>query len=654
VDDCTSDVSLLTAAGSNPLKLDPYNRTDPAITDLDTYAEAILATNPSLTAADLVAFAPCNYAKGGDGISDAPAGFAQNSKTDTEQFSQEIRGSWAVNDRVNLSSGLLYWKERVEQDSLNSTTISGGPACFIQNTDVDAAFTGLFLNGGTENFTSTNPVQDQCGNTFLPVAHWMDETYQGRKDGGGDVTKRDTDHYSWYGSVDYDLTDKLTTRLEARFTREDNEVTGNLQNPCYDPNARVGDDDCTDAAGGDRTEVGGGGRPLGPSSAVLCGSTGRCDTMGVAASSNSLYYDGAKLADGAPTWWGWGYGNMWGDQASVDKTDRFWAPKATLEYAWTDDVMTYFSWSRGIKPGGFSLLSTGAFGLDANLDGNYDEIDYDSERLDVWELGAKTTLFDGRVRLNGSAYYQDFKDKQVTVQAVVGDTVGTVVRNIQGSEVYGFEFDGTWQITEQLRVSGGYTYLDTEYTDYDIITQSTGDISRLALGEANSTCDEIKQIPGTTGDSNSDYGCALSFNGNELERAPKHAFQATLNWSDTLLDTGYDWYTETSFRYQDSRYVEAFNVAEFAAYNITDWRIGIIADTWEVTGFVDNVFDDDTITTGGSNVGLVTGSFGIGVGTTTGLFPPGVNAGPKLPSDVYAQLPNPRIAGVRATFRFGE
>jgi iron complex outermembrane receptor protein len=209
-------------------------------------------------------------------------------------------------------------------------------------------------------------------------------------------------------------------------------------------------------------------------------------------------------------------------------------------------------------------------------------------------------------------------------------------------------------MTDRFRFSGGYTYLDSEYTDYTILTRSANDIARIALGPSSSDCSTIGQVEGTDGTSNLDYGCEMSFNGNELERAPKHAFQANLNFTDDLLDTGYEWYTEASFRYQDSRYVEAFNVVEFPAYSITDWRVGLIADTWELVGFLNNVFDDDTITTGGPNPGIPTASFGFAIGGGQDWGFPGVNAGPKLPSDAYAQLPNPRIAGLRATFRFGE
>lgn len=634
-DDCSADVNSIREAGTDPLGSG------------GSYADALLAAGTITDISDdaqLAPYSPCNSALGGDDINDASTAFAQNSRTDTSQLSQEFRGSWDINDSVNFTTGVLYWKESVEQFSNNSTTIMGGPECYIQN--------GRDASQLPPNATQvqTDPLQDQCGSTSLSVAYWSQETYQGRLDQGGDTTRRSTDHYSWYGSLDLDLTEKFTVRLEARFTREDNEVQGLVQNPCLNPDDRPGDEGCTTAAGGDRNEVGAGGQPTGPSAVLLCGQVGRCDRLGLAPTSGSPYYGQTPQAQGAFSWWDWGYQPMPGFSQSIDKTDRFWAPKATFEYFWNDDVMTYFSWSRGIKPGGFSLLTSGAFGLDANLDGNFDEIDYDNERLDVWEIGAKTTLFDGRVRLNGSVFYQDFKDKQVTVQAVVANTVGTKVDNIDGSEIRGLELDASWQVTENILFSGGYTYLDSEYTDYTIITRSANDIARVALGNGDDC--NIEQIPGSDPASVGSYGCEMSFNGNELERAPKHALLANLNYTNNLFETGYEWFGEASWRYQDSRYVEAFNLVEFPAYDITDARLGIMADYWDVTFFLNNVFDDDTIITGGPNPGIPTGSFGFGIGVPP--FPPGINAGPKLPSDAYAQLPNPRRAGIRATFRFGQ
>lgn len=99
--------------------------------------------------------------------------------------------------------------------------------------------------------------------------------------------------------------------------------------------------------------------------------------------------------------------------------------------------------------------------------------------------------------------------------------------------------------------------------------------------------------------------------------------------------------------------MEAFNIVEFQAYSLTDLRFGILANSWDVQLYVTNVFDDDTVISGGPNPGIPTGTFSFGLAAP----PPvgsGINAGPKLPSDIYANMPNPRIVGINAKFRFGQ
>jgi outer membrane receptor protein involved in Fe transport len=610
---------------------------------------------------DLSRFAPNNVNLGPDGINDASVNFIEDDSTDTDQFSQEFRLAWQATDSLNFTSGLQYWQERTDVDDLNSAAIAGGAGCSL-----------IFGNDPSQpngsGFAQLNAISDQCGNTNLIAAYFMPDLYQGRLEAPS-YAGRETDHYSWYGSTDWDVTDRFTARFEARFTKEDNQVTGDIQTPCVNgelPQSWYIGQGLTPPPGAcdniqpglNKFDTANGGQATGPSNVIICGQVGRCDRVGIAAESGNPWYAGNNVPDGqtsfdGDSWWAFGYQPLDGVQETLKRTDRFWAPKATVEYAWNDDVMTYFSWSRGIKPGGFSLLTSGAFGLDANLDGNYDEIEFDEERLDVWEIGAKTTLFDGRVRLNGAAYFQDFKDKQISVQKVTGGTTGVEVENISGSEVRGMEFDVTWQINENWLASAGYTYLDTEYTDYTFVSKSVGDISRANFGTPGQNCSELAPLPGGDPD---DVGCVISLNGNELERAPKNAALVNLSYTNNLFDTGMEWYGETNYRYQDSRYMESWNIVEFKAYSLTDLRLGILSDVWDVQFYVTNVFDDDTVISGGPNPGIPTGSFGFGFSLPPSFAQggPGINAGPKLPSDIYANLPTPRIFGVSAKFRFGE
>ncbi len=645
--------------------------------------------------ARLAAYAPCSdYVTDvngdgtpGDGISDLSNFFIEDSDNNTQQISQELRLAWQINDAFNFTTGVQYWAEEVVVNDTNSVFIGGGNQAYIQGfgTDVanftDGGYSTIGPGSGQNNF-QTNPIQNQASRSALIGAYWAQNAFQGRLVQPSH-TERTTDHYSWYGSLDYDITEKLIVRLEGRYTKEDNTVTGAVMTPCInglpyfnqlidaddtDPNNNDGtkyegrETNCSNGSTSisgqpDAVETANGGQATGPSAVLVCGQTGDCQRIAAAywdpstgiAAGNSVGFIPYNVTAPNSFWYN-GWSPTKSNPQKLERQDNYWAPKFTTEYFFNDDVMGYFSWSRGIKPGGFSLLTSGAFGLDANLDGEFDEIEFEPERLDVWEVGTKTTLAEGRLRLNGAMFFQDFKDKQVTVQKVTGGTTGTEVVNISGSEVRGMELDATWMATDNLRLQVGYTFLDSEYTDYDIVTQSNGDILRIGLGPSGSDCSEKAELPGSTAESKQ-FGCALTFNGNELERAPRHAWLVNANYTAPFMETGMEWYTEVNYRYQDSRWMEAFNIVQFPSYSLTDFRLGLLQDTWDVQFYVTNVFDSDTIISGGPNPGIATGNFGFGIAA---LFPPSVNAGPKLPSDIYANLPNPRIAGIRANFRFGQ
>ncbi|MGI9307668.1 MAG: TonB-dependent receptor, partial [Gammaproteobacteria bacterium] len=560
---------------------------------------------------------------------------------------------------------LLYWKEDVDLQDRNSTLVTGGPGCYVFQNDflTGPNYTDTTQVPGAANFLNIIALQDQCGNTEVVAAYWADDAWKARL--GNDATQhRETDHWSWYGSLDFDFTEKFTARFEARYTKEDNEVTGPVMTPCLSgapANTPSDPDTCFTGGAPDRNVAGAGGQATGPSTAVLCGQTGRCDRLGIAntavADGGSFWYAGnntnGPLAGNfsGDSWWPWGFAPMTSFQDTPPtRTDRYWTPRLTLEYSFTEEVMTYFSWSRGIKPGGYSLLTVGAFGLDPNLDGNYDEAEFDPERLDVWEIGAKTTLFDGRLRLNGAMFYQDFKDKQISLQKTIGNTTGVVTENIDGSEIYGVELDATWQITDNWLTQLGYTWLDSEYTDYTVVTNSATTIIKNAAGPAAGDCSTVAVIPGS--DPNAPrYGCEVSFNGNSLERTPEHAILFNLSYTHQLGDTGMDWYGEGNYRYQSSRYIEQFNIAELGSYSLTNLRFGLMKDAWDLQLYIDNVFEDDTVQNAGPSVGIPNAQFVLGVAA-----PPDVTAviaGPNLPQDMYANLPNPRIVGLRFNARFG-
>ena len=132
-------------------------------------------------------------------------------------------------------------------------------------------------------------------------------------------------------------------------------------------------------------------------------------------------------------------------------------PKIGLTYTPSDDLMLYASYTEGFKSGGF-------FGRQANFD-----IDpsYQPEFVKTLEFGVKSTLMDGRMNFNATAFTSDYEDKQEAILIPVNLTnVATVVRNAANLDIMGLELEMQFQATEKLRLRAAYGYLDAEYTGY--------------------------------------------------------------------------------------------------------------------------------------------------------------------------------------------
>ncbi len=129
-----------------------------------------------------------------------------------------------------------------------------------------------------------------------------------------------------------------------------------------------------------------------------------------------------------------------------------WQPKVSVSYHFTPDIMSYGVVSRGFRAGGFNGLTAPP------------EVDtYQPEITTNYEAGIKSELFDRRLRLNGSVFYTDYTDI-IQTDIVIGTTGQATVFSRNGGEAtsQGFELDAAYKVTQDLTVSGGYTYLDIE------------------------------------------------------------------------------------------------------------------------------------------------------------------------------------------------
>ena len=133
-----------------------------------------------------------------------------------------------------------------------------------------------------------------------------------------------------------------------------------------------------------------------------------------------------------------------------DVHENLYAGKLQLEYRPQAGVMYYGGVNRGTKAGGFNAPFLGGPNpVDA-------QVPYKPEVLYSYEVGAKTTLLDHRLRLNGAVFYYDYRDYQGFKFLNFATIVGNYAADVKGAE-----FDVEYRPVSALTLSAGAAYVDS-------------------------------------------------------------------------------------------------------------------------------------------------------------------------------------------------
>lgn len=136
------------------------------------------------------------------------------------------------------------------------------------------------------------------------------------------------------------------------------------------------------------------------------------------------------------------------------------------DYKLASGGLLYANISRGYKAGAYAVFSGITFEALAPLK---------QESMTAYEVGAKLRLFGGRGQLSASAFYYDYRDKQV--RGFINDQLfGAVVSlvAVPKSRVIGADADLTVRMLDDLTLTGSVTFLDTkvqDYVGYDVVGQ---------------------------------------------------------------------------------------------------------------------------------------------------------------------------------------
>ena len=199
------------------------------------------------------------------------------------------------------------------------------------------------------------------------------------------------------------------------------------------------------------------------------------------------------------------------------------------------------------------------------------------ETIDSIEAGYKADLFSDRMRINFAVFHYEVDDMQLSI--IGGATNTNQVINADTGDATGFEFDGQVLITENLLVSVGASYNDTEIQDSDLASAPCGSGLCTVLDPLNAN------------------GQAL-LDGNPFPRAPKNTYNASVRYGAPIGDDAevyvyadWAWYGEINMPLYESIEFQTDNQQE------TGIRVGYRnnASGLEVAAFGRNITDQDNV-----------------------------------------------------------
>ena len=224
-------------------------------------------------------------------------------------------------------------------------------------------------------------------------------------------------------------------------------------------------------------------------------------------------------------------------EASFDQLQ----PKAQLSYQWTDDILTYFTYSTGFRAGGFTQNTR-----------------FDNEETDNFEIGLKGTFLDRRLVVNASAFHIDYSNQQLSFVVFDNNVAQRGVVNIPSTDIDGLELELQALPVEGLNVSFGVGIADSVVKEIAALDPALGDVSGAE--------------------------------GNRSPFVPSFTFNGSLTYTYPVYDR-MDLSLHADYRRRGNYYFDLNNDLQTATRGFIDGRIALEADNWFIALWGRNLTD---------------------------------------------------------------
>ncbi|MGH8203282.1 MAG: TonB-dependent receptor [Steroidobacteraceae bacterium] len=253
-------------------------------------------------------------------------------------------------------------------------------------------------------------------------------------------------------------------------------------------------------------------------------------------------------------------GNFTSNLGRAEESTSDITKKVSVQYNINDDAMVYALYSDGFRAGGRNVVRPGTV-LPA---------DYEPDFLDNYELGFKSRFAGGRYTLNLTAFKMEWKDYQIEVTDP-GPLFAVLVANVGDAEIDGVTLDFSAFLFDSLDVGLNLQLLDPKTkANNPQIGLLPGERLPFSAEEKGSIWVEYT-FPGEIAGGNVYARYQFSYTGNSLNGLPT-----------PVLD-------------DDGNIIDIIDPTVQPAYQLSDFKIGLAADDWEVYAYVDNIFNERAI-----------------------------------------------------------
>lgn len=212
-----------------------------------------------------------------------------------------------------------------------------------------------------------------------------------------------------------------------------------------------------------------------------------------------------------------------------------------------------------------------------------------SETVDSFDIGIKSELLDQRLRLNASAFYYEIDSPQFTAIGGAGNFNQLI--NAAEGEGKGVELDIEYLASENLKLTLGFSYNDTEIVDSNLLV--------APCGGGCTVLDPVVEVDGET---------RANINGNPFPQAPETILTATARYSIPVQNGEFYAYADYSRTGDTNLFL--YESAEFnhdGNFEI-GMKLGYINEVagYEVAVFGRNITDEENLI-GGIDFNNLTG-----------------------------------------------